>query len=309
MLSRRRFLGASSALAGSALVDRGGLLTAGHAAAPAGMLKRPIPSSSEMIPVIGMGTSSSFEVSSGSSEYQALKEVLKRFVAGGATLIDTAPTYSNAEDILGALLRESGLRSRTFIATKLSGVSGREQGLEQFRSTLKRLDTDKVELLQVHNLRDWKTQLEVARQLKAEGKVKYVGLTHFVERAHEDLADAIQESKPDFLQINYSVTQRGAEKRVFPLAKQLGVAVLANRNFDDGNLFDRVKGKQLPRWAAEVGVASWAQMFLKFALSHDAVTVVIPATGKPERQSDNLGAGAGPMLTAKQKTELVALVG
>jgi diketogulonate reductase-like aldo/keto reductase len=262
-----------------------------------------------MVPVIGMGTSSSFEVSPGSSEYQALREVLKRFVEGGATLIDTAPTYNNAEDILGALFRESGLRSRTFIATKLSGVRGREAGLEQFRSTLKRLGTDKVELLQVHNLRDWKTQLEVARQLKVEGKVKYVGLTHFVERAHEELADAVQESKPDFLQINYSVTQRGAEKRVLPLAKQLGVAVLANRNFDDGALFDRVKGKPLPGWAAEAGVTSWAQMFLKFALGHEAVTVVIPATGKPDRQSDNLKAGIGPMLTAKQRAELVALVG
>jgi diketogulonate reductase-like aldo/keto reductase len=262
-----------------------------------------------MVPVIGMGTSSSFEVSPGSSEYQALQEVLKRFVAGGATLIDTAPTYNNAEDILGALLRESGLRSRTFIATKLSGVRGREAGLEQFRSTLKRLATDKVELLQVHNLRDWKTQLEVARQLKAEGKVKYVGLTHFVERAHEELADAVQESKPDFLQINYSVTQRGAEKRVLPLAKQLGVAVLANRNFDDGALFDRVKGKPLPGWAAEAGITSWAQLFLKFVLSHEAVTVVIPATGKPDRQGDNLKAGIGPMLTATQRAELVALVG
>ena len=121
---------------------------------------------------------------------------------------------------------------------------------------MKRLGADKVELLQVHNLRDWKTQLEVARQLKSEGKVKYVGLTHYVERAQDELADAVQESKPDFLQINYSVTQRGAEKRVFPIAKQLGVAVLANRNFDDGALFDRVKGKPLPGWAAEAGVAS-----------------------------------------------------
>jgi aryl-alcohol dehydrogenase-like predicted oxidoreductase len=273
------------------------------------MMKRPIPSSGEMVPVIGMGTSGSFQVSPGGPEYQALREVLKRFVEGGGTLIDTAPTYGNAEDILGSLFRESGLRPRTFIATKLSGVSGKQEGLEQFSSTLKRLGTDKVELLQVHNLRDWKTQLEVARQLKAEGKVKYVGLTHYVERAQDELADAVQASKPDFLQINYSITQRGAEKRVFPIAKQLGVAVLANRNFDDGALFSRVKGKGLPGWAAEVGVTSWAQMFLKFALSHDAVTVVIPATGKPDRQSDNLQAGVGPLLSAKQKAELIELFG
>jgi aryl-alcohol dehydrogenase-like predicted oxidoreductase len=309
MHSRRSFLGATSVVAASVLLDRLGLVAAANAAASADMLKRPIPSSGEMVPVIGMGTSGSFQISPNGAEYQALKEVLKRFVDGGATLIDTAPTYGNAEDILGALYRESGLRPRTFIATKLSGVSGRDEGLAQFRSTLKRLNTDKVELLQVHNLGDWKTQLEVARQLKAEGKVKYVGLTHYVERAQDDLADAVQASKPDFLQINYSVTQRGAEKRVFPLAKQLGVAVLANRNFDDGALFNRVKGKQLPGWAAEAGITSWAQMFLKFVLSHDAVTVVIPATGKPDRQSDNLKAGVGPMLTTKQKAELVTLVG
>lgn len=310
MTSRRQFLNTSSTLTASILL--GGervLFSAAQAADASSMMKRPIPSSGEMVPVIGMGTSGSFQISSNGPEYQALRQVLKRFVEGGATLIDTAPTYGNAEDILGSLFRESGLRSRTFIATKLSGVSGKEAGLEQFRSTLKRLGTDKVELLQVHNLRDWKTQLEVARQLKSEGKVKYVGLTHYVERAQDELADAVQESKPDFLQINYSVTQRGAEKRVFPIAKQLGVAVLANRNFDDGALFDRVKGKPLPGWAAEAGVASWAQMFLKFALSHDAVTVVIPATGKPDRQSDNLKAGVGPLLNAKQKAELVELIG
>jgi aryl-alcohol dehydrogenase-like predicted oxidoreductase len=309
MTSRRQFLGASSTLAAAMLI--GGerlLLDTADAAAPGGMLKRPIPSSGEMIPVIGMGTSGSFQITASGPEYEALKEVLKRFVEGGGTVIDTAPTYGNAEDILGSLFRETLLRPRTFIATKLSGVSGREEGLDQFRSTLKRLNTDTVELLQVHNLRDWKTQLEVTRQLKSEGKVKYVGLTHYTERAQDELAEAVRVSKPDFLQINYSVTQRGAEKRVFPLAKDLGVAVLANRNFDDGALFNRVKGKELPGWAAEAGITSWAQMFLRFALSHDAVTTVIPATGKPDRQSDNLKAGFGPMLTDKQKAELISLI-
>jgi aryl-alcohol dehydrogenase-like predicted oxidoreductase len=309
MTTRREFLGVSSTFVSSMLIGgTSGLPSLAGAEAKAALLQRRIPASGEMVPVIGMGTSGSFEVSPDGPEYQALKEVLKRFVDGGGKIIDTAPTYGNAEDNLGSLFRESGLRPRTFIATKLSGVSGVEQGLEQFASTLRRLGTDKVELLQVHNLRDWKTQLEVARRLKAEGKVRYVGLTHYTEGAQEELADAVQASKPDFLQINYSVTQRGAEKRVFPLAKQFGVAVLANRNFDDGALFARVQGKSLPGWAAEAGVTSWAQMFLKFALSHDAVTVVIPATGKPDRQSDNLKAGVGPMLTAKQKADLVELI-
>jgi aryl-alcohol dehydrogenase-like predicted oxidoreductase len=310
MSSRREFLSASSVLAGAALLGGGaGLASRALGADRPSMSKRPIPSSGEQVPVIGMGTSGSFQVPVGGPEHQQLREVLKRFLDGGATLIDTAPTYGNAEQVLGALFRETGWRSRTFIATKLSGVRGREAGLAQFNGSLKTLGTDKVELLQVHNLGDWKTQMEVARQLKAEGKVKYVGVTHYVESAQEELADVVEATKPDFLQINYSVTQRGAEKRVLPLAKQLGVAVLTNRNFDDGALFNRVKGKDLPAWAKEVGVTSWAQLFLRFALSHEAVTAVIPATGKPDRQSDNLKAGVGPMLTEKQKAEVVKIVG
>jgi aryl-alcohol dehydrogenase-like predicted oxidoreductase len=307
MTTRRRFLGTSAAiLAGSSLSTS--WLSILQAAEKGTMLKRPIPSTGEMLPAIGMGTSGSFEVPAGSAEYQALTEVLKRFFDGGATLIDTAPTYGNAEDVLGPLLSASNSRTRAFIATKLSGVRGRDDGMEQFKNTLKSLKTDKVELLQVHNLGDWKTQIEVARELKAQGKVKYVGVTHYVERAQNELADVVQATKPDFLQINYSVTQRGAEQRVLPMAKDLGVAVLANRNFDDGALFNRVKGKALPGWAAAVGVTTWAQMFLKFALSHPAVTAVIPATGKPERQTDNLQAGFGPLLSEAQKVELIKLV-
>lgn len=308
MSTRRRFLGSSAALFAGSMLSASGLSGVQAAANQDSMLKRPIPSSGEKVPVIGMGTSSSFEVPAGSAEHEALKEVLKRFFDGGATLIDTAPTYGNAEDLLGPLLSEGNFRSRAFIATKLSRVKGREAGMAQFKDTLRRLQTDKVELLQVHNLGDWKTQIEVARELKAQGKVKYVGVTHFVESAQEELADVVQATKPDFLQINYSVTQRGAEKRVLPLARDLGVAVLTNRNFDDGALFNRVKGKPLPSWASSIGVDSWAQMFLKFALSHPAVTAVIPATGKPERQSDNLKAGFGPFLSEAQKTELIKLV-
>lgn len=308
MTTRRQFL--STSVAGSLLLGSSpAWLSAAHGAASDSMLKRAIPASGESVPAIGMGTSGSFEIPRGSAQYQALKEVLERFFAGGGTLIDIAPTYGNAEDILGSLLSEAGSRKQAFIATKLSGVNGRDEGLAQFAASLESLKTDKVELLQVHNLRDWKTQMAVARELKAQGKVKYVGVTHYVESAQDQLAEVVQATKPDFLQINYSVTQRGAEKRVFPLAKELGVAVLANRNFDDGALFDKVKGKPLPGWAAEAGITSWAQMFLKFALSHEAVTAVIPATGKPERQSDNLKAGAGPLLTAAQKTGLIALVG
>jgi len=309
MTTRRQFLGRSSGIVATAVFLGPGSLRPAEAAGPVGMLRRAIPSSGELVPAIGMGTSGSFQIQAGSAEYAALKEVVKRFFEGGATLIDTAPTYGNAEDNLGPLLSEGGYRKQAFIATKLSGVSGRDEGLAQFESTLRRLKTDKVELLQVHNLRDWKTQIEVARELKKQGKVKYVGVTHYVDSAHDEIAEVVKATKPDFLQINHSVTNRGIEDKVLPLAKELGVAVLTNRNFNDGALFRRVEGKPLPGWAGEAGITSWAQMFLKYSLSHAAVTAVIPATGKPERQSDNLKAGFGPLLTAAQQKELIALVG
>jgi len=300
MTTRRQFLG-TTLLASAAFAQFA------PAASKSAMLMRPIPSSGEKVPAIGMGTSGSFQIPAEGAEYVALKEVVRRFFEGGATLIDTAPTYGNAEDNLGPLLAEGGYRKKAFIATKLSGVTGRDAGLAQFNNTLQRLKTDKVELLQVHNLRDWKTQLEVARELKKQGKVKYVGVTHYTDSAHEEIADIVQQSKPDFLQINHSVTNRGIEKRVLPVAKELGVAVLTNRNFNDGALFGQVAGKPLPGWAADAGVTSWAQMFLKYSLSHEAVTAVIPATGKPDRQADNLKAGYGPLLTAAQQKELIAL--
>jgi len=319
MYSRRRFLtAAATAAAGLTLAacrDDAQAVTAATpstTAAAAGnepLNTRSIPSSGEKLPVIGMGTSGSFEVGDSASERDPLREVLKRFFAGGATLIDTAPTYSVAEDVLGALLAEQQLRGKAWIATKLSGVNGREAGLAQFNDTLRRLKTDKVELLQVHNLGDLKTQLALARELKAQGKVRYVGVTHYVERAQDELADVVQAEKPDFLQINYSVISRGAEKRVFPLARELGVAVLVNRAFEDGRLFSQVAEKPLPDWAAAAGITSWAQAFLKFALSHPAVTTVIPATGKPDRQSDNLKAGVGPDLDEEQRQSLIAAVG
>jgi aryl-alcohol dehydrogenase-like predicted oxidoreductase len=300
MTSRRQLLGA-------AMLASAAFTSLAQGASKTEILRRRVPSSGELIPAIGMGTSGSFQIPAGSPEYNALKEVLKRFFEGGASLIDTAPTYGNAEDNLGPLLSEGGYRKKAFIATKLSGVTGRDAGLEQFNNTLRRLKTDKVELLQVHNLRDWKTQLEVARELKKQGKVKYVGVTHYTDSAHDEIADIVQQSKPDFLQINHSVTNRGIEKRVLPVARELGVAVLTNRNFNDGALFGQVQGKPLPGWAGEAGVTSWAQMFLKYSLSHEAVTVVIPATGKPDRQTDNLKAGEGPLLTAAQQKELIAL--
>jgi len=318
--SRRKFL-TTSALATAGLglaacrdaAQAGGMGAAPHVASPAPVAVGPlnhraIPSTGERVPVIGMGTSGSFEVGQSPDELDPLREVLKRFFAAGATLIDTAPTYSVAEDVMGALLAEQNLTGTAWLATKLSGVTGREAGVAQFEDTLRRLKTDKVALLQVHNLGDLKTQMAVARELKAQGKVKYVGVTHYVERAQDEFANVVQAEKPDFLQINYSVASRGAEKRVLPLAQELGVAVLINRAFEDGKLFAQVKDKPVPPALAEAGVTSWAQAFLKFALSHPAVTAVIPATGKPDRQTDNLKAGTGPDLTPAQRDALIAAV-
>ena len=300
MTSRRDFLAAAiAATAGAALRP---LPVA--ALTPLPMQARAIPATGERVPVIGMGTSGSFEVDSAGRE--PLRDVLRRFVAGGGSVIDTSPNYSNAEDVLGDLLAELGLRDRIFLATKLA-ADDRAAGEAQFARSLLRLRTDKVDLLAVHNLRDWRTQLALALELKARGLTRYVGLTHYVDERHDQLAELVASEKPDFVQINYSVSAPNAERRLLPAAKDHGVAVMVNRAFDDGRLFGRVAGRPLPAWAAEAGVGSWAQMFLRFALSHPAVTVVIPATGKPERQDDNLRAGRGAPLTAAQRAELIAM--
>jgi aryl-alcohol dehydrogenase-like predicted oxidoreductase len=303
MTSRRMFLSAA-AIAATAAALRPLPLFASAPAAAAAIATRVIPSSGEAVPAIGMGTSGSFEVDVAGRE--PLKEVLRRFVAGGATVIDTSPNYSNAEDVLGDLMAELQLRDHIFLATKLA-ADDRAAGEAQFAQSLKRLRTDKVELLAVHNLRDWQVQLGLARELKAAGKTRYIGLTHFRDDAHQRLAEIMAAEKPDFIQVNYSVSATNADRALLPLARDLGVAVMVNRAFDDGALFARVAGKPLPGWATEMGVGSWSQMFLKFVTGHPAVTVVIPATGKPERQSDQLKAGAGPDLTPAQRAELVAM--
>ena len=315
MHSRREFLinssvaaaglGLAPILAASAVTKDGSQASTATNA----LLTRPIPRTGERIPVIGMGTSGSFEVGLSADELAPLREVLQRFFDSGATVIDTAPTYGPAEDVLGELLAQVRSPRPLFIATKLSGVTGREAGLAQFQASLRRMRVDKVELLQVHNLRDTETQLGVARELQQQGKVRYVGLTHYLDSAQAELAQALRRLKPDFVQINYSVTSRAAEQAIFPVAQELGIAVMINRAFDDGRLFAKVKDKPLPAWASAVGATSWAQLLLKFVLSHPAVTVVIPATSKPKNMADNLLAGTGALLDARQRADLVAQLG
>lgn len=276
-------------------------------APPAGrLLTRSIPSSGETLPAIGIGTSGSYEVAIGSPEFDALKEVVRIFFEAGGRMIDTSPNYSNAEDVVGALLADGGWRDRCFLATKLA-ADDRAALEAQWADSLRRLRTSRVELLQVHNLRNLGQALPYARELKAAGKTRYIGLTHFRDSAHAELAEWMRKETPDFVQVNYSVSAPAAAATVFPIARELGIAVIVNRAFDDGKLFARSKGMPLPGWAPEIGVGSWAQLFLRFAISDPAVTVVIPATGKPERQADNLKGGVGPLLSAAQQAELVRM--
>lgn len=301
MPTRRHFLHTAAA-AGLAAIC--GLRTT--QAAGEQLLRRAIPSTGERIPAIGAGTADSYNVPLDSPGYTALKQTVRVFIEGGGTVFDTSPNYGNADAALGALLAESDWRPRVFLATKVAADS-RDAAEAQWAETLRRLRTDHVELLQVHNLRAWKIQLPYLRELKAAGKTKYIGVTHYHAGGLPELEQILRSERLDFIQINYSVNAPQAAEKILPLARDKGVAVLINRAFDDGRLFGRVRDVPLPGWAAEAGVSSWAQMFLKFALSHPAVTAVIPATSRPDRQADNLRAGLGPLLTEAQQRELTRM--
>ena len=302
MYGRRDVLRASAAL---------GLLAASpwlHAATAPGLLTRKVPSTGEALPVIGAGTSGSFEVAPDSAQFQQLKQVLKAFFDGGGKVIDTSPNYGGADSVLGQLLEQGGWHRQCFIATKIAADS-RADAEAQWAGSLKSLRTDKVDLLQIHNLRDWRTQLPYARELKQQGKTRYVGITHYLNSGHDEVASIVRSEPLDFIQINYSVNAPQAARELLPLCQDKGVAVLINRAFDDGRLFGRVKDQPLPAWAAQAGIGSWAQLFLKFAISHPAVTTVIPATGRPERQLDQLKAGHEPLLSQAQQQALIQQFG
>jgi aryl-alcohol dehydrogenase-like predicted oxidoreductase len=311
MRSRREFLTAASLAAGGLFLSPRLQLAARAAEVvkptepPTEPLrKRAIPATGEEVPVIGAGTSGSYDVQIGSPEYEALKETIALFFEGGGSVIDTSPNYGNADAVLGALLEDGGYRDRCFLATKIAADS-RKAAEAQWAGSLKKLRTDHVELLQVHNLRDWKTQLPYARELKEQGATKYVGITHYLDGGLAEMEEIMRAEPLDFIQIHYSVNAPRAAETVLPLARDKGMAVLINRAFDDGRLFSDVKGKPLPDWAGEVGATSWAQIFLKFAISNPAVTAVIPATSKPKHQADNLHAGVGPLLSEAQQKELI----
>jgi diketogulonate reductase-like aldo/keto reductase len=267
--------------------------TVAVAAPDSAMRKRPIPSTGELIPVVGLGTSGEFEVTPGES-LEPLREVLRLFAELGGTLVDTAPAYGNAESVIGQLVTELGLTKKLFLATKVR-TRGKQAGIEQMQTSEFLLNKRPLDLIEVHSLLDVDTQLDNLRRWKDAGRVRYIGITHSRISAHEELEQLMQKEKLDFVQLNYSFTEPKAEQRLLPLAADKGIAVIANRPFENGALFRRVKGKALPAWVGEFDCKSWAQFSLKYILGHPAVTCVIPATSNPRHLVDNMGAGVGKL--------------
>jgi diketogulonate reductase-like aldo/keto reductase len=260
----------------------------------AAMLSKKIPSSGEMLPVIGLGTWQTFDVGAGAQEREPLEFVLQEFAALGGKVIDSSPMYGNSESVAGELIAKLNLRQKLFIATKV-WTSGQQQGISQMNDSMKKLRAKPIDLMQVHNLLDVEAHLETLADWKKQGIVRYVGVTHYTASAHESVARVIGKYPVDFIQINYSVGEREAEQRLLPLAKEKGVAVIANRPFAGGGLFSRLRAKPLPGWGAEIDCSSWAQVLLKFVVSHPAITCAIPATSKVDHLRDNMKAGLGRM--------------
>lgn len=289
------------------------LMAAAAAAGPASagaaspMLQRPIPSSGEAIPAIGLGTWRTFDVGGSPAERAPLEEVLQRFVALGGQVVDSSPMYGAAESVLGDLGAALAVTDRLFLATKV-WTSGREAGIAQMEQSFQRLRVRRLDLMQVHNLLDWRTHLRALRAWKQAGRIRYLGVTHYTASAHDELERVLRSEPLDFVQVNYSLGEREAERRILPLARERGIAVLVNRPFSEGGLFRRVRGQALPAWAAEVGCTSWAQIFLKWILAHPAVTCVIPATSRPQHVLDNMTAGTGALPDAATRDRIAALV-
>jgi diketogulonate reductase-like aldo/keto reductase len=275
------------------------------ARATAAALERRIPSSGEMIPALGIGTWRVFDVGASAADRAPIKEVLRRFVELGGRVIDSSPMYGAAEGVVGDVGSELGVVDRLFLATKV-WTNGRQAGIAQMEQSFRRMRTRRMDLMQVHNLLDWQTHLRTLREWKAGGRVRYVGVTHYVSSAYDELEAVLRAEPLDFVQVNYSLGERDSERRILPLARERGIAVIVNRPFAEGALFARVRGKPLPPWAAEIDCDSWAQVFLKWILAHPAVTCVIPGTGKPEHLLDNMKSGAGRLPDATIREKIAA---
>lgn len=272
------------------------------------LLRKKIPSSGEEIPIIGLGTARRYEDARTPEERTPLRETLRRFAALGATVIDTAPVYGNAEEVVGGLLDELNLGKGLFLATKVSTGGGRDAGVQQIEGSFKRLRTQKIDLIAVHNLRDTQVHLGTLRELKQAGRIRYVGITTSFDRQYEDFEQTMQRERLDFIQVDYALDNRGAGERILPLAAERGMAVMINLPFGRGRLFSAVRGKALPPWAAELDVRTWPQFFLKYIVSHPAVTCAVPGMARPEYVEDNLGAARGRLPDASMRRRMESFI-
>lgn len=296
--SRRAFLRAGLASGAAALP-----FTSAFSAAP--LLTRPIPKSGELLPCVGIGTAIVFDVGDDAAKRAERTAVIRTLIDGGARLIDTAPSYGSAEDVVGDLLAATQLRDRSFLATKVR-VTDRDATFAEMRASLSRLRTDKVDLIQLHNPRDPGTDLRALREWREQGHARYIGITNSNTSSYGALAGIVKREKPDFLQVSYSLAERSAEARLLSVAADTGTAVLTALPFGRGQLFRAVRGKPLPGWAADIGATSWAQVFLKYLLANPAVNGVIPGTDRAEYMADNLNAGRGPLPDAAMRARIVA---
>ena len=267
------------------------------------MLKRLIPSSGEEMPVIGLGTSRVFDIERSKNELNVREKILDIFYENGGRLIDTSPMYGMSEEIIGITAKKYIEKNRFFLATKV-WTEGRENGMRQIEESFQKMRTDKISLIQIHNLLDWKTQIKTLRSLKDEGRIDYIGITHYKSNAFDEMIKIMKAEKVDFAQFNYSMGEREAEQKILPFCKDNGIATLINRPFMRGRLFREAQEKKLPSWVTDYDIDSWGQFFLKYIISHDAVTNIIPATSKPKNMLDNARAGMGRMLDEKAKKRM-----
>jgi len=271
------------------------------------MLTKPIPSTGEALPVIGIGTYKGFDLADGAEARTRLADVLGRLFAAGGAIVDSSPMYGRAEARAGQALAALGKKDDAFIMTKV-WTSGREAGLRQMRDSLTFFGVERIALMQIHNLVDWRTHLTTLREWQAAGKFKYIGLTHYTASAFGELEAVLRRETVDFLQIPYSIAEREAEARLLPLCREKRVALIANVPFGAGRLLRAVKGKPVPDWARAFGANTWAQFFLKFLLGHEACTCVIPGTGDPDHAADMLTAGEGRLPDAAERRRMIEAV-